>query len=35
MRGKRMAQAFEWPVAQLALVIPFIDTSPISIGMMK
>jgi len=28
MRGKRMAQALGWPVVPLALVIPFIDTSP-------
>jgi len=35
MRGKRMAQAFEWPVAQLALAIPFIDISQIPIGMMR
>jgi len=35
MRGKRMAQAFERPVAQLALAILFIDTKPIPIGMMR
>ena len=35
MRDKPMAQASEWPVAQLALMIPFIDISPTPIGMMK